>query len=178
MPKMAAWERLIVASMYICTHVAWFPAISAVGPRGFPSPFREPSPYHGPWFPPAISYPLVNHLYVQPFKPLQTLQPLMVCPREQSEIAWLRIIPGRPEILTTWSQFHFVTNKNPPKPYDIPTILSTNVRSLPKKMDELQQIAELNSASVICITESWLSPDILIIVYLFLQDSTYFVGIA
>ena len=27
-------------------------------------------------------------------------------------------------------------------------------------MDELQQIAELNSASVICITESWLSPDI------------------
>ena len=53
-----------------------------------------------------------------------------------------------------------VTNKNPPKPYDIPTILSTNVRSLPKKIDELQQIAELNSASVICITESWLSPDI------------------
>jgi hypothetical protein len=27
-------------------------------------------------------------------------------------------------------------------------------------MDELQQIAELNSASIICITESWLSPDI------------------
>ena len=53
-----------------------------------------------------------------------------------------------------------VTNKNPPKSYDIPTILSTNIRSLPKKIDELQQIAELNSASVICITESWLSPDI------------------
>ena len=53
-----------------------------------------------------------------------------------------------------------VTNKNPPKSYDVPTILSTNIRSLPKKIDELQQIAELNSASVICITESWLSPDI------------------
>ena len=53
-----------------------------------------------------------------------------------------------------------VTNKNPPKSYDIPTILSTNVRSLPKKIDELQQIAELNYASVICITESWLSPNI------------------
>ena len=53
-----------------------------------------------------------------------------------------------------------VTNKNPPKSYDIPTILSTNIRSLPKKIDELQQIAELNSATVICITESWLSPDI------------------
>ena len=42
----------------------------------------------------------------------------------------------------------------------IPTILSTNVRSLPKKVEEIQQIAELNSAGAICITESWLSTDI------------------
>lgn len=47
-----------------------------------------------------------------------------------------------------------------PKVYGIPTILSTNVRSLPKKVDEIQQIAELNSAGAICITESWLSTDI------------------
>ncbi len=47
-----------------------------------------------------------------------------------------------------------------PKRYDIPTILSANVRSLPKKVDEIEQIALLNSAGVICITESWLSPDI------------------
>ena len=40
------------------------------------------------------------------------------------------------------------------------TILSTNVRSLPKKVEEIQQIAELNSAGAICITESWLSTDI------------------
>ena len=39
-----------------------------------------------------------------------------------------------------------------PKVYGIPTILSTNVRSLPKKVDEIQQIAELNSAGAICIT--------------------------
>ena len=44
-----------------------------------------------------------------------------------------------------------------PKSYDIPTILSANVRSLTKKVDEIQQIAELNSVGVICITESWLS---------------------
>ena len=29
-----------------------------------------------------------------------------------------------------------VTNKNPPKPYDIPTILSTNVRSLPNSLSQ------------------------------------------
>ena len=46
------------------------------------------------------------------------------------------------------------------KVYSIPTILSTNVRSLPKKVEEIQQLAELNSAGAICITESWLSTDI------------------
>lgn len=49
---------------------------------------------------------------------------------------------------------------NHPKSYDIPTILSSNVRSLAKKVDEIQQIAEFNSAGIICITESWLSPEI------------------
>ena len=44
--------------------------------------------------------------------------------------------------------------------YGIPTILSINIRSLPKKVDEIQQIAELSSAGAICITESWLSTDI------------------
>ena len=44
--------------------------------------------------------------------------------------------------------------------YGIPTVLLTNVRSLPKKVEEIQQIAELNSAGAICITESWLSTDI------------------
>ena len=47
-----------------------------------------------------------------------------------------------------------------PKVYGIPTILSTNVRSLPKKVEEIQQIAELNSAEAICITDSWFSTDI------------------
>ena len=47
-----------------------------------------------------------------------------------------------------------------PKRYDIPTILSANVRSLPKKVDEIEQIALLNSVGAICITETWLSPEI------------------
>lgn len=44
--------------------------------------------------------------------------------------------------------------------YGVPTLLSTNIRSLPKKVDEIQQLAELNSAGAICTTESWLSADI------------------
>ena len=47
------------------------------------------------------------------------------------------------------------------KSYDIPVILSTNVRELANKVDEIQQIAELNSISAICITETWLSSDVL-----------------
>ena len=46
------------------------------------------------------------------------------------------------------------------KVYGIPTILSTNVRALPKKVDEIQQIAQLNSIRAICLTESWLSSNI------------------
>jgi hypothetical protein len=41
-----------------------------------------------------------------------------------------------------------------------PTILSANVRSLPKKVDEIEQITLLNSVGAICITETWLSPEI------------------
>ena len=46
------------------------------------------------------------------------------------------------------------------KSYDIPVILSTNVRALTNKVDEIQQIVELNSISAICITETWLSPNV------------------
>ena len=46
------------------------------------------------------------------------------------------------------------------KSYDIPAILSTNVRALTNKVDEIQQIVELNSVSAICITETWLSPNV------------------
>ena len=44
--------------------------------------------------------------------------------------------------------------------YDIPVILSTKVRALTNKVDEIQEIAELNSISAICITETWLSPNV------------------
>ena len=44
-------------------------------------------------------------------------------------------------------------------PY-IPTILSANVRVIVTKVDEIQQVSELNSIDIICITETWLSPNI------------------
>ena len=40
-----------------------------------------------------------------------------------------------------------------------PVILSTNARALTNKVNEIQQIAELNSVGAICITETWLSPN-------------------
>lgn len=46
------------------------------------------------------------------------------------------------------------------KSYDIPVILSTNARALTNKVDEIQQITELNSVGTICITETWLSPNV------------------
>ena len=46
------------------------------------------------------------------------------------------------------------------KSYDIPAILSTNVRTLMNKVDDIQQIAELNSISAICSTKTWLSPNV------------------
>ena len=42
----------------------------------------------------------------------------------------------------------------------IPAILSANVRAIATKIDEIQQIAELNSVGIICITETWLSANI------------------
>ena len=44
------------------------------------------------------------------------------------------------------------------KTYAIPTMLITNIRCLSNKVDELHCVAEANSADVLCITESWLSP--------------------
>ena len=46
------------------------------------------------------------------------------------------------------------------KSYDIPIVLSVNVRGIMKKVDEIQQIAELNNVSVICVTETWLSSNL------------------
>ena len=46
------------------------------------------------------------------------------------------------------------------KSYSIPTVLSANVRGIAKKVDEIQQVAELNNVNAICITETWLSPSV------------------
>ena len=46
------------------------------------------------------------------------------------------------------------------KSYDIPIVLSANVKGITKKVDEIQQIAELNNVSVICVTKTWLSSNV------------------
>ena len=46
------------------------------------------------------------------------------------------------------------------KIYRIPVILTANLRSLSNKVDELHYIAECNNADAVCISESWLSPQI------------------
>lgn len=43
------------------------------------------------------------------------------------------------------------------KSYEVPSMLSTNIRNLSSKIDELHQVAIHNKTDVICITESWLS---------------------
>ena len=46
------------------------------------------------------------------------------------------------------------------KTYRIPVIFSSNVRSVRNKVEELQYVSEYNRANVLCITESWLPPQI------------------
>ena len=46
------------------------------------------------------------------------------------------------------------------KTYRIPVVLTTNIRSIAKKVDELQQVAVLNNADAICVTETWLTAQI------------------
>lgn len=40
------------------------------------------------------------------------------------------------------------------KTYDLPVVLSTNLRALRNKTDELQLVASLNKVDVVCVTES------------------------
>ena len=46
------------------------------------------------------------------------------------------------------------------KTFRIPVIFSSNVRSVRNKVEELQYVSECNRADVLCITESWLCPQI------------------
>ena len=80
---------------------------------------------------------------------------------------------GHPNILTSCS-----TSTNlPPSPmtprllshetsplrarrFYLPSLLLSNIRSLAPKVDELEMVASLNEVSIICITETWLTPNI------------------
>ena len=46
------------------------------------------------------------------------------------------------------------------KLYDIPIVLSVYVRGITKKVDEIQQIVELNNVSAICVIDTWLSTNV------------------
>ena len=69
-----------------------------------------------------------------------------------------------------------------PQTYDIPSILTTNVRAIGNKIDEIQLVAELNSVGAICVTKTWLSstvPDLHITIpgfNLFRKDWTHTSG--
>ena len=63
-----------------------------------------------------------------------------------------------------------------------PTVLSANVRAISTKIDEIQQIAELNAIDALCITETWLSnaiPDSIVTISgynLFRKDRLHTLG--
>ena len=44
--------------------------------------------------------------------------------------------------------------------YDIPVFISTNVRKLDNKLDEIREVSIQNNAKVICVTETWLTTQI------------------
>ena len=44
--------------------------------------------------------------------------------------------------------------------YDIPVFISTNVRKLDNKLDEIREVSIQNNAKVICITETWLTTQV------------------
>ena len=50
--------------------------------------------------------------------------------------------------------------KRQSKTYGISSIISANVRSIAKKLDELHQLALYNNVGMICITETWLTSNI------------------
>ena len=46
------------------------------------------------------------------------------------------------------------------KNFYMPRLLLTNVRCLIPKFDELEVVPNVNEADIICVTETWLTPDI------------------
>ena len=52
------------------------------------------------------------------------------------------------------------TKDNQRSRFYLPSLLLSNIRSLAPKVDELEMVASLNEVSIICITETWLTPNI------------------
>ena len=65
-------------------------------------------------------------------------------------------VNGHSNASTSSSSYLVCDNKFP-----LPTLLVANVRSVINKVDELESVAYVNNADVICITESWLNTSIL-----------------
>lgn len=66
------------------------------------------------------------------------------------------------DLLATTSQYRsrnksYIQRVPYAKSYEVPSMLSTNIRNLSSKIDKLHQVAIHNKTDVICITESWLS---------------------
>ena len=74
------------------------------------------------------------------------------------------------------------TKDNQRSRFYLPSLLLSNIRSLAPKVDELEMVASLNEVSIICITETWLTPNIpdsallLPNFFLFLNDREFSTG--
>ena len=76
------------------------------------------------------------------------------------------IIPTSTDIDTNNQTSNLLNNKSPcrnemfDKKFYTPRLLLTNIRSLIPKIDEVEVVANVDEADIICITETWLTPDI------------------
>ena len=140
--------------------------IQRVSSFNIPQPdcYQVPFPFNPNYFPP-IQHPM--------FRPFPYPHPSPLIPPFMS-------LPTRPPLSSINTSV--LKKVHSQKRYDIPAFISTNVRKLDNKLDELQDIAVLNNAKVVCITETWLTmqvPDHIVAMpgyNLFRNDRTHTVG--
>ena len=105
---------------------------------------KIPYPLH-PLFP-SMGFPCF-------FPPYHPLTPPTTTPSTPLPSSF-RPLPYPPPLMS------IQTNEMFDKNFYMPRLLLTNVRSLIPKSDELEVVANVNEADIICITETWLTPDI------------------
>ena len=121
---------------------------------------KIPCPLNLLFFPDEIS------LVFSPVPPPHT--PLLLPPPSTAPTLILPpvTIPTSVDVDTNDQTSNLLNNKSPctnemfDKNFYMPRLLLTNVRSLIPKIEELEVVANVNDADIICITEAWLTPNI------------------